>query len=129
MNPNQKRLMPHHELLGIAIRLALHPNEPGRIRAYVDLADCLVEDNPNAWALLEKTLLTLINSANDVQLPFAWRVSCLDFAYRPYRSLYRLPSDQKRLDRMRVLGYRLAAANIFDPPPSQPQASEGSPYV
>ncbi|NHC07667.1 hypothetical protein DFR40_3297 [Azonexus fungiphilus] len=108
---------PHREtydMLGTGIRLALHPNEPGRILAFVDLADYLADGQADAWPLLERTYLTLIATANDRLLPFAWRVACLDYAYRPYRALHRLPATPASQERLRRLGYRLATVDIFE---------------
>lgn len=102
-----------HDKLGTVVRLALHPNEPRHIQAYVDYAEALADRNADAWRILERTLLTLLASANDPLLPFAWRVSCCDLAYRPYRALHRMPAWLQRPDRLRRLGHRLATVKLF----------------
>lgn len=104
-----------YERLGLATRLALYPCEPGRILAYISLAESLAHDRPDPWPILERTLLTLLASASDAQLPFAWRVSCIDNAYRPYHALHGLPAPLQRPDRLRRLGYRLATTHIAEP--------------
>lgn len=103
------------ERLRIAVRLALHPREPWRIPAYVELAEALARSRKDGWQLLEHTFHNLIASANDPLLPFAWRVSCIDHTYLPYRAMYTHPDSGRHSALLHELGRRLATTRIFEP--------------
>lgn len=110
----QEMQMQTYEHLALSIRLALYPHEPGRILAFVKLAESLAESRHDSWRILERTFQTLIACTNDPLLPFAWRVSCLDYAYRPLKKLSALPGNPWRSNRLRQLGYRLTTVKLFE---------------
>lgn len=110
----QEMQMQTYEQLALSIRLALYPHEPGRILAFVTLAESLAESRHDSWRILERTFQTLLACTNDPLLPFAWRVTCLDYAYRPLKELSALPGNPWRRNRLRQLGYRLTTVKLFE---------------
>ena len=77
--------------LGQQVRCALEPDEPRVIEHYLAEGRYLVccRATP-AWRVATASLRLLLETAQDVALPWHWRTLCLDQAYRPLRDVRRL---------------------------------------
>ncbi len=96
--------------LGMCIRLGLYPDDPGLIRIHLDLADQLAaRDACRAWHVHDRCLCLLLDSADDVMLPVAWRMSCLPSCSRPMSRLGSLVGDDASAARLQKLSRRLAS--------------------
>ncbi len=78
------RRLERWERIGLAVRLALHPQQPGVMRLWVGLGERLAADGLlDERAMWRRTLQRLLQVALDEALPLAWRCMALDHAARP----------------------------------------------
>lgn len=100
----------HWHKLGMQLRLALHPDEPRLIAAYLHAGEHLIAPHGEPpWPVHDRMLRLLLATAGDTLLPFAWRLTCLDACCRPLGALGKLVSDDASARRLRELSQRLAS--------------------
>jgi hypothetical protein len=100
----------HWHELGMQLRLALHPDDPRLITAYLRAGERLVAQHGRApWQVHDRMLSLLLATAYDALLPIVWRLTCLDACCRPLGALGALVCDDTTARRLRVLAQRLAA--------------------
>lgn len=98
----------HH--LGLQIRLALYPDKPGLVQAYLLHAEALIAQGHQApWPMHDRSLSLLLDTAYDTLLPIVWRLTCLDACCRPLGQLGALVLDDSTAIRLRLLARRLAS--------------------
>lgn len=104
--------------LGERIRLALQPDDPNLIRAYLLQGESLIAQGLQApWSVHERSLRLLLDTACDVVLPIVWRATCLDACCRPLGQLGPLVHDDTTARRLRRLAHRLASFSSNDHTP------------
>lgn len=107
--------------LGLQIRLALHPDSPHLIRAYLLHGESLLARGLHRpWSVHERSLRLLLDTACDALLPITWRASCLDACCRPLGQLGPLVHDDATAARLRQLAWRLASFSYHPPEHSRP---------
>ncbi|PZP27171.1 MAG: hypothetical protein DI603_22515 [Roseateles depolymerans] len=100
-------------LLAMRVRLALAPDEPDVLKAYLDDGLTLITVHGQApWKVHERSLSLLLETASDALLPVVWRMSCLDQCYRPLGQLGPLVDSDLRAARLRTLSWRLARFSL-----------------
>jgi hypothetical protein len=109
--PAHAHAAPAHWLrLGMHVRLALQPDEPRLINAYLGAGESLVSRcGQSPWAVHDRMLSLLLTTAYDATLPIVWRLSCLDACCRPMSALGALVCDDASAARLRALAHRLAS--------------------
>lgn len=96
--------------LGMQLRLALHPDDPGLIAAYLHAGEQLVARHGHPpWQVHDRMLSLLLATAYDALLPIVWRITCLDACCRPLGALGALVCDDASARRLRVLAQGLAS--------------------
>lgn len=102
---------------GLRVRLALQPDEPRLIEDYLALGEVLAGDEgADAWALRERMLVLLLDTAEDRALPLVWRLCCVDACCRPLGRLGSMLHDDRSAARLQGLARRLALLS-FSPDP------------
>ncbi len=102
-------LLSHRHRLGMKLRLALCPDDPRLIAAYVHCGELLVAHHGHApWQVHDRTLSLLLATAYDALLPIVWRITCLDACGRPLAALGALVHDNASAARAQYLAHRLA---------------------
>lgn len=102
------------------VRLALHPDEPRLIAAYLSTGSGLVATHGHSpWQVHDRMLSLLLATAYDALLPIVWRMTCLDACCRPMGALGALVCDDATALRLRSLAHRLASFS-YNPADSQP---------
>jgi hypothetical protein len=77
--------------LGARIRWGLSANDPRVISYFLAIGNqACASGYLHPWSLGEQSLTLLLNTATDCQLPWHWRVYCLDSAYHPLSTLEQL---------------------------------------
>lgn len=109
----------HWHRLAMQVRLALHPNEPRLIAAYLRAGERLVaRHGHSSWQVHDRMLSLLLTTAYDALLPIVWRMCSLDACCRPMGALGALVCDGATALRLRSLSHRLASFS-YNPSDSQ----------
>ncbi len=108
--PQQVDLWQH---LGLHVRLALSPNDPRVLTAYLTQGLALIDAHgQEPWGVHERSLSLLLDTANDAFLPMVWRIACLDVCCWPLGQLRPLADSEARAARLRELAWRLANVSL-----------------
>lgn len=109
----------HWHLLGVQVRLALHPDDPRLIAAYLSAGERMVARHGRSpWNVHDRMLSLLLHTVYDALLPIVWRMTCLDACWRPGGALGALVCDDASASRLRELAHRLASFS-YNPSDSQ----------
>ncbi|UFH50164.1 FagA protein [Pseudomonas sp. KNUC1026] len=103
----------HWRWLGQQIRCALRPDEPRLIDHYFGAGRCLARFTPmGPHAVALTTFRLLLDTAQDVALPWHWRNQCLDQAWRPLRELHGLAQSCRALEQWQSHAQALAHCEL-----------------
>lgn len=112
----------HWHRLAMQVRLALYPDDPRLIAAYLSTGECLAARHDHSpWQVHDRMLSLLLMTACDTLLPIVWRMTCLDACCRPMSALGALVTDDASAMRLRELAHRLASFSC------NPAASQHAP--
>ena len=86
---NSIRSLPEYwRWLGTRVRLALTPDEPRLITAYLETGrQACLADLLHPWQMNEQSFQTLLAAALDPHLPWHWRSHCLNHSHQPLMQL------------------------------------------
>lgn len=91
------------ERIGLGIRLACTPQQPGVMQAWISLGSRLAAQRVlDEEIMLRKTVKLLLQAAHDEALPWPWRRACVQAAPRPVARLAGLlrPHDPAQAEAM-----------------------------
>ncbi|MDD2990929.1 MAG: hypothetical protein PHI64_18485 [Zoogloea sp.] len=118
-----RRLPEHWRRLGTRVRLGLTPDEPRLIAAYLETGrQACLADLLHPWRMSERCFETLLATAQDPQLPWHWRLHCLNHAHQPLMQLKRYADNRPEWRPLYLpLVQRLARASMAPstPPPHE----------
>lgn len=117
LNLRQAPLVELWHWLGAQIRWGLKPDDPTLIHRYLDAGrQACQTEGIEPWRAGERSFLTLLAAATDRELPWHWRITCLDNAHRPLAALAALAGQfgkhAARQPALQKLARQLAMADM-----------------
>lgn len=124
LNLRQAPLVELWHWLGAQIRWGLKPDDPRLIHRYLDAGrQACQTEGIEPWRAGERSFLTLLAAATDRELPWHWRITCLDNAHRPLAALAgQFGKHAARQPALQKLARQLAMADMAPDRPAQAPA-------